>query len=158
VCSCSWGFRLVCSSILERRIMGTCHGWFLRIGSNTVFYIVVFSLHLWQHVGASGFGVLLVRPCSVYLLDCVCSFLLTLCFLFRCCRSVVDACCWDWAASVSSGRCEQRCGAAQLHSSLVTDTSVCASPSRYLYFFPFVCRSRPVLGTGCSLCRLWGVE
>jgi hypothetical protein len=39
---------------LERRMMD---GWLLRIGSNTVFYMVVFSLHLWRHVGAGGFGV-----------------------------------------------------------------------------------------------------
>jgi hypothetical protein len=38
-------------------MMGACHGWFLRIGSNTVFDMVVFSSHLWRHVGDGRFGV-----------------------------------------------------------------------------------------------------
>jgi hypothetical protein len=42
---------------LERRTMGACQGCLLRIGSNTVFDLVVFSSHLWRHVGAGGFGV-----------------------------------------------------------------------------------------------------
>jgi hypothetical protein len=42
---------------LERRMMGACHGRFLRTGSNTVLDLVVFSSHLWRHVGAGGFGV-----------------------------------------------------------------------------------------------------
>jgi hypothetical protein len=69
---------------------------------------------------------------------------------------LVAACCWDWASSVSAGRCVQRCGAAQLHSSLVMDISVCASPSSFLYFFPFMCAAAgPTLRDDCSLCRRW---
>jgi hypothetical protein len=61
--------------------------------------------------------------------------------------------------SVSAGHCVQRCGAPQLHSSLVKDTSVCASPSSFLYYFsPFMCAAAvPTLCGGlvadpCAVC------